>query len=193
MLLKAINLSKSFETNCLFDQLSFTLNEHEILAVVGPSGIGKSTLIRCLCQLESLTSGQIIKEAPIGLVFQDFQLFPHLTVLENLTLAAKYHGISQAEQKALDLLTYFHIADKADAHINTLSGGQKQRIAIARALMLDPKILCFDEPTSALDAQTSQQVVSIIRQLQTDGLGIIIVSHDQAFIQQLTDKIIRFQ
>ena len=190
MLLKALNITKQFDDNLLFQNLSFTINESEVLVIKGPSGVGKSTLIRCLCGIEKLTAGKIECDHPIGLVFQDFQLFPHLTVTQNLTLAAKYHKLSNVDQKAKELLDYFGLANKAQQHINILSGGEKQRIAIARALMLDPKILCFDEPTSALDQQAIKQVITVIKKLQDDRLGIIVVSHDQNFINDVTKNII---
>lgn len=193
MLLKANNITKKFGDNVLFEELSFSIDEREVIAIQGPSGVGKSTLIRCLCGLEKLTSGNIECDKSIGLVFQDFQLFPHLTVLENLTLAANYHKLSNVDQRANNLLEYFGLTNKAQQHINILSGGEKQRIAIARALMLDPKILCFDEPTSALDQIAAKQVIDVIRKLQNDKLGIIVVSHDQKFIKELTNTIINLK
>jgi len=190
MLLKAENISKQFNDNLLFQNLSFTINEGEVLAIEGPSGVGKSTLIRCLCGLERLTTGKIACDFPIGLVFQDFQLFPHLTVWQNLTLVANFHKIPNVEQRANELLCYFNLINKAQQHINILSGGEKQRIAIARALMLNPKILCFDEPTSALDKTATKQVIDVIQKLQNDQLGIIVVSHDQELIKSITNKVI---
>lgn len=185
MLITAINLSKRFSDNLLFKDLSFTLDKGQLLKITGPSGVGKSTLLRCLCDLEPLTDGKLEINGAISMVFQDFQLFPHLSVFENLTLAAKYHRINDYEERATNLLAQFGLSEKKDFRINHLSGGQKQRVAIARALMLDPQILCFDEPTSALDATATSQVATTIESLKNDGLAIIVVSHDQLFIDQL--------
>lgn len=185
MLITAINLCKRFSDNLLFKDLSFTLDKGQLLKITGPSGVGKSTLLRCLCDLEPLTDGRLEINGAISMVFQDFQLFPHLSVFENLTLAAKYHRINDYEERATNLLAQFGLSEKKDFRINHLSGGQKQRVAIARALMLDPQILCFDEPTSALDATATSQVATTIESLKNDGLAIIVVSHDQLFIDQL--------
>ncbi len=185
MLITAINLSKRFSDNLLFKDLSFTLDKGQLLKITGPSGVGKSTLLRCLCDLEPLTDGRLEINGAISMVFQDFQLFPHLSVFENLTLAAKYHRINDYEERATNLLAQLGLSEKKDFRINHLSGGQKQRVAIARALMLDPQILCFDEPTSALDATATSQVATTIESLKNDGLAIIVVSHDQLFIDQL--------
>lgn len=185
MLITAINLNKRFSDNLLFKDLSFTLDKGQLLKITGPSGVGKSTLLRCLCDLEPLTDGKLEINGAISMVFQDFQLFPHLSVFENLTLAAKYHRINDYEERAVNLLAQFGLSEKKDFRINHLSGGQKQRVAIARALMLDPQILCFDEPTSALDATATSQVATTIESLKNDGLAIIVVSHDQLFIDQL--------
>ena len=188
MLIQAKNLYKRFGDDLLFKDLSFELDQYEILKIIGPSGVGKSTLIRCLCNLEPLTGGEIMINGSIAMVFQDFQLFSHLSVYENITLAPKYHHMQDIDKRALQLLAELELADKKDARISRLSGGQKQRVAIARALMLNPNILCFDEPTSALDIKATKNVAQTISKLKEKGLGIIVVTHDQDFIRQLDGK-----
>lgn len=188
MLIQAKNLYKRFGDDLLFKDLNFELDQYELLKIIGPSGVGKSTLIRCLCKLEPLTGGELVINGSIAMVFQDFQLFPHLSVYENLTLAPKHHHMSNIDERAIQLLAELDLFDKKDARITRLSGGQKQRVAIARALMLNPNILCFDEPTSALDLKATKNVAQTITKLKEKGLGIIVVTHDQDFIRQLEGK-----
>lgn len=211
------NLCKAFGNNQVLKNLNLTINENEIVVLMGLSGSGKTTLLRCLCDLEQADSGTIqingkylLKEEngkavyaskedklsicrDIGLVFQNYQLFPHRNVLQNLTDAPLYHklmGKEEAQTKARELLARLQIQDKEKAYPNTLSGGQKQRVAIARACMLQPSILCFDEPTSALDVDSIASVTSIIKDLAKD-MAILIITHDEGFAHQVGTRVIK--
>lgn len=211
------NLCKSFGNNQVLRNLNLDVDEKEIVVLMGLSGSGKTTLLRCLCDLEEADSGTIcingkylLKEEQgrfqyadkaekqricrdIGLVFQNYQLFPHRTVLQNLIDAPLYHKLMSKEEaitKAKQLLTRLQIQDKEKAYPNTLSGGQKQRVAIARACMLQPSVLCFDEPTSALDIESIASVTSIIKDLSED-MAILIITHDEGFSQRVGTRIIK--
>ena len=211
------NLCKSFKDNKVLNNVSLDIDDQEIVVLMGLSGSGKTTLLRCLCDLETADSGEIIingtyllkeengksiyadKETKkklrkeVGMVFQNYQLFPHRTVLQNLIDAPIYHKLMTKEEvkkKAEELLEFLQIKDKASAYPSTLSGGQKQRVAIARACMLQPSLLCFDEPTSALDAESISLVTSIIQNLSKE-MAILIITHDETFAKAVGTRIIR--
>ncbi|TFZ41687.1 amino acid ABC transporter ATP-binding protein [Soehngenia longivitae] len=204
------NISKSFGKIKVFDHLSFEVDAGSILCVEGKSGEGKTTLLRCLNKLEQVDEGSIfidgenilqLKDArkigsKIGLVFQNYNLFPHLTVMENLTITPNYLKIMNKEDvnlKAKKILKSLEIEDKENMYPYQLSGGQKQRVAIARACMLNPAVLCFDEPTSALDEDTSQKISSIIKNLANQGMAIIVVTHDIKFSRDISDLILKLE
>lgn len=213
------NLCKSFQDNEVLKDLNLCVDDHEIVVLMGLSGSGKTTLLRCLCDLETADRGTMIingkyllkeengvavyankeeKQAirmDIGLVFQNYQLFPHRSVLQNLIDAPLYHkqlSKEDAIKKAEELLSKLQIGDKKHAYPNTLSGGQKQRVAIARACMLQPSILCFDEPTSALDIESIASVTSIIKDLSND-MAILIITHDEGFALNVGTRVIRIK
>lgn len=202
------NLQKSFGSLEVLKDISLDVSEGEVVVVLGPSGSGKSTLLRCLNQLETATSGQIIIEGQditdkhtninkvrenIGMVFQHFNLFNHLTVLKNMTLAPVHlKTLSKAEAKdnAMRLLERVGLADKAEAYPSQLSGGQKQRVAIARALEMNPNILLFDEPTSALDPEMVGEVLAVMKELARDGMTMIVVTHEIGFAREVASRVI---
>lgn len=208
----AENCAKTFGAAPVFENVSLRVDPGEIVCLMGPSGAGKTTLLRCLCGLELPEKGTISLsgtvlcqdgrwQSPvqyrqkIGLMFQNWNLFPHWTVLQNLIKAPvhqKRMSAAEAEKKARRLLEQLNLAEKADAYPNSLSGGQKQRAAIARACMLAPEILCFDEPTSALDEQSALEVTRIIQSLANqDGLGILVVTHDEQFARRTGTRLVR--
>lgn len=204
-MLSLINIQKNFAGKQIFDNFNLTIEEGQTLSLVGPSGGGKTTLLRMLAGLEPIDAGEISyrgqsvdlthleRENLLGLVFQDFQLFPHLTVLSNLTLSPiKTLGLSRdiAEQKAMDLLGQLGLAEHQRAYPHSLSGGQKQRVALARAMMIEPKIIGYDEPTSALDPQLRQEVENLILANRSLGMTQIVVTHDMAFAEAISDRII---
>ena len=211
--LRVENLKKSFGDNEVLHGISFSLAKGDVLSVIGPSGGGKSTLLRCVVNLERVTSGTIrigedclVREgayAPppvqrriclrIGLVFQNFNLFPHFSVLRNLTEAQRVvlgRSREQAAAHAMDLLDKMGLAAKADAYPCELSGGQQQRVAIARALALDPEILFFDEPTSALDPELTGEVLKVIRGLAEEKMTMVVVTHEMAFARDVSDRVL---
>lgn len=217
MVLLVENLSKSFGNNEVFHDISFSVNIGEIVCIRGKSGEGKTTLLRCLTSLETADKGSIkinnmylckednnnIKYAQknelqairqeIGLVFQNFNLFPHMNVMENLMeapLFLKNDTRENIKSRAEELLKSLELEGKEDSYPFQLSGGQQQRVAIARACMLNPSVLCFDEPTSALDDQTRGQISKIIKYLSSEGIAIIIVTHDNAFADEIAHRII---
>lgn len=205
--LKAI--SKYYGRRLILDQLDLTVNDGEVLAIVGPSGAGKTTLLRCISGLERIDSGQILldgqafdpfdnqdKDSVIGVVFQDFQLFPNLSVLDNITLApmlALKQTKEAAEKQARALLERLALTGKETLYPYQLSGGQKQRVALARALAMKPKILCYDEPTSALDPDLRQEVEKLILGLKADGMTQIVVTHDLEFAENIADAVKRVE
>ena len=196
-------LSKSFKDNKVLNSIDFTVSENEIVCLMGPSGIGKSTFLNCITNLIKPDEGSItINNIPntakeyqkqIGLVFQNYNLFANKTVLENCTLALKYDKIASPETKAMEALEKLKIADKKDEYPSHLSGGQRQRAAIARAIVLKPTILCFDEPTSALDKNSITDVTNIIKELSKEKMGILIVTHDEGFAKDVATRIVDFK
>lgn len=207
------NLSKTFKEQRVINDYNLTIDQNEIVVLVGRSGSGKTTFLRMINNLETADQGTIringdilsedgnyvAKEKQknyqnrIGMVFQNYELFPNLSVLENLIeapLAQKIDTKKNLVEKAMDLLTSMEIADKADAMPSTLSGGQAQRVAIARAMMLNPDILCFDEPTSALDSQTAEGIGRLIQEIASRGTGILIVTHDKEFADKYATRVI---
>ncbi len=188
--------------------VSTSIAAGEVVVVIGPSGSGKSTFLRCLNQLESATAGQIFIDgidildpktninkvrAEVGMVFQSFNLFPHKTVLENITLAqivVRKRSKAQAVEKAMQLLEKVGIKDKAAVYPDQLSGGQQQRVAIARALAMDPKVMLFDEPTSALDPEMIGEVLDVMKRLAQDGMTMVVVTHEMGFAREVADRVI---
>ncbi|UED74870.1 amino acid ABC transporter ATP-binding protein [Brevibacillus sp. DP1.3A] len=202
------NLKKSFGSLEVLKDISTTIKEREVVCVIGPSGSGKSTFLRCLNQLEEVTSGKITIEGVevtspkvdinklrerVGMVFQRFNLFPHLTVLENIMLAPKHVKSSerqQNEQKAIQLLKKVDLSDKRDVYPDRLSGGQQQRVAITRALAMDPHIMLFDEPTSALDPEMVGEVLQVMKDLAKEGMTMVVVTHEMGFAREVADRVI---
>ncbi|MFH5837393.1 ATP-binding cassette domain-containing protein [Proteiniclasticum sp. C24MP] len=196
---RAENISKSYGDLKVLENMNFQVEKNEVLAIVGPSGVGKSTLLKCIVQLEKQDSGDFyINEVKvdeknrirIGLVFQSSSLFQHLNVMDNLLIAVNYHKLyeeKEAVKKAEAYLMEFGLSDKKSAYPSELSGGQKQRIAIIRALLLRPLVLCFDEPTSSLDSENKTLLIDIIRKIKKDQ-AVIVVSHDEDFIERVADK-----
>ncbi|WP_282020545.1 amino acid ABC transporter ATP-binding protein [Planomicrobium okeanokoites] len=202
------NLYKKFGSNLVLNDISATIKQGEVVSIIGPSGSGKSTFLRCLNLLETPTSGTILingtdltakgadlhkSRQQIGMVFQHFHLFPHLTVLENLTYAPiKVKGLkrSDANDKARLLLAKVGLSDKAAAYPSSLSGGQKQRVAIARALAMEPALLLFDEPTSALDPEMVKEVLDVMKDLAKSGMTMVVVTHEMGFAREVADRVI---
>ena len=207
-MIKVENLSKNFQGMEVLKDVSITINKGDVVCVIGPSGSGKSTFLRCLNMLEKPTSGKIIFDgedlaAPkanlnlhrqkMGMVFQQFNLFPHMTVLENLTCAPmmlKKVPKEEAEAKALDLLGRVRLADRANSYPNKLSGGQKQRVAIVRALCMDPDVMLFDEPTSALDPEMVGEVLDVMKTLAKKGLTMVVVTHEMGFAREVSNRVL---
>lgn len=202
------DLHKSFGDHEVLKGIDLEIKKGEILVIIGPSGSGKSTILRCMNLLETPTSGDIIFEGKslvdkntnidevrqnIGMVFQHFNLFPHKTILENVTLAPitlKKMSKEEAEKKAETLLKRVGLYDKKDTYPAQLSGGQKQRIAIARALAMEPDMMLFDEPTSALDPEMVKEVLEVIKELAQDGMTMAIVTHEMGFAKEVADRVI---
>ena len=207
-LIEVKDLHKSFGSLEVLKGINVTVGEGEVVTVIGPSGSGKSTFLRCLNKLEEPTSGTIIFEgvdltAPstkidevrqrIGMVFQHFNLFPHMTAAENIRLAPvelKRASKSEAQAQAVALLERVQLADKVDTRPAKLSGGQKQRVAIARALAMKPDVMLFDEATSALDPEMVGEVLAVIRQLATEGMTMVIVTHEMGFAREVSDRVL---
>ncbi|SDN37837.1 polar amino acid transport system ATP-binding protein [Fictibacillus solisalsi] len=202
------NLKKSFGDLEVLKDINSEIKEQEVVCVIGPSGSGKSTFLRCLNKLEDITGGEVIVNGynlvdpkvninlvrqDVGMVFQQFNLFPHKSVLENVTLGPiKVRGMApaQAKEKALELLAKVGLKDKASSYPGQLSGGQKQRVAIARALAMDPKIMLFDEPTSALDPEMVGEVLEVMKQLAKEGMTMVVVTHEMGFAREVGDRVI---
>ena len=207
-MIRVSNLHKSFGKNDVLKGIDEHIEKGEVVVVIGPSGSGKSTFLRCLNLLEEPTSGKIIFEdnditdkkvdinkirEKMGMVFQQFNLFPHKTVLENLKIAPiKVKGLSkaEAEKKAMELLERVGLSNKATAYPSSLSGGQKQRIAIARALAMEPDVMLFDEPTSALDPEMVGEVLNVMKDLAKEGMTMVVVTHEMGFAREVGDRIL---
>ncbi|ARN90537.1 amino acid ABC transporter ATP-binding protein [Levilactobacillus brevis] len=201
------DLHKSFGQNEILKGLTLDVQEQEVLCLIGPSGLGKSTFLRCLNGLESVTSGTVMVNGQrvgdphvnlnhirenIGMVFQHFNLFPHLSVLQNVTLGpVQLNGLSRADAdaRAKKLLAQVGLADKAAAMPHALSGGQQQRVAIARALAMEPEIMLFDEPTSALDPEMVGDVLAVMQQLAESGMTMVVVTHEMGFAKNVADRV----
>ena len=208
VLIETKGLQKSFDDNHVLKGVDLQIHQGEALAIIGPSGGGKSTFLRCLNLLEEPDGGDVIFEGQkinqkgtdvdkyrqkMGMVFQHFNVFPHMTVKENITLAPvllKKKTPAEADQKALYLLDRIGLLDKKDEYPRKLSGGQKQRLAIVRALAMEPDVMLFDEPTSALDPEMVGEVLSVIRTLVKDGMTTVIVTHEMGFAREVSDRII---
>lgn len=211
-IIEVINLKKQFGNNLILDDINFTINKGEAVSLIGPSGSGKSTILRCIADLETLSGGKILIEGhnlqdkgidrkikkelllKTGMIFQNFNLFPHMTVKDNIVKTlriVKKTAVKKAEEIAEKVLETVGLADKKDNFPNELSGGQKQRVAIARGLALEPDILLFDEPTSALDPELVKEVLDIIRKLKKERkMTMLIVSHEMKFVREISDEVI---
>ena len=192
-LLEIENLKKSFEDLDVLHDISLGVEEGEVVAIIGPSGSGKSTLLRCCTGLEQADSGTIHYEGSYGLVFQNFNLFPHYSVLKNIMdapISVQKQSKKEAEKEARRLLEKMGLGDKADAYPCQLSGGQQQRVAIARALALKPSILFFDEPTSALDPELTGEILKVIRELAEEKMTMVIVTQEMSFARDVADRVI---
>lgn len=201
-------LKKQFGSNEVLKSIDLTVQQGEVVCIIGPSGSGKSTLLRCLNRLEDINGGKVLinnqditdksvdinkVRENVGMVFQHFNLFPHLTVLKNITLAPVELGKmsqTEAEAVALNLLESVGLSDKAQAYPKSLSGGQKQRVAIARALAMQPDILLFDEPTSALDPEMVGDVLEVMQKLAREGMTMVVVTHEMGFAREVADRVI---
>ena len=202
------NLCKSFGKNLVLNQINCEIEEGEKLVVVGPSGSGKSTFLRCLNLLEKPTSGEIwfegtqinskkcdvdLHRRKMGMVFQQFNLFPHMTVLQNIAMAPVYHGVqtpAQAEEAAMALLGRVGLTDKAQVYPGQLSGGQKQRIAIVRSLAMKPDVMLFDEPTSSLDPEMVGEVLEVMKELAHEGMTMVVVTHEMGFAREVGTRVV---
>ena len=210
-MIRAINVNKFFYTNVVLQALkdvSMTIAPGEVVVIIGPSGSGKSTFLRCLNRLEYADSGEIYIDnenildpnceinhirAEVGMVFQSFNLFPHLTVLDNVTMAqrtVRKRKRVDAKDRAMELLEKVDIAEKFDAYPDELSGGQQQRVAIARSLAMDPLIMLFDEPTSALDPEMVGEVLEVMKGLAKDGMTMAVVTHEMGFAREVADRVV---
>ncbi len=219
-LIKTVDLCKSFGESLVLDHISASIYEGEKVVIIGPSGSGKSTFLRCLNMLETPTEGSVFFEGEelthasnldghrkkMGMVFQHFNLFPHLTVLKNITLAAvdarlhanrkqkaklsKKQIVAEENEKAMTLLRRIGLENKANAYPATLSGGQKQRVAIVRSLAMDPKVMLFDEPTSALDPEMVGEVLSLMKELADEGMTMIVVTHEMRFARNVSTRVL---
>jgi glutamine transport system ATP-binding protein len=206
--IKVSGLKKSFGDNEVLKGIDLEIAQGEVVCIIGPSGSGKSTMLRCLNRLEDVTGGEILVDGEsitdpkadvdairrhMGMVFQQFNLFPHMSVLENLTWAPvqlKLKTPEEAKEKALKLLERVGLSEKADAMPRSLSGGQQQRVAIARALCMDPDIMLFDEPTSALDPEMVCEVLDVMRELAAEGMTMVCVTHEMGFAHDVADRVI---
>jgi glutamine transport system ATP-binding protein len=202
------NLKKTFGTNEVLKDINVTIKPQEVVVVIGPSGSGKSTFLRCINMLETITGGNVFIEGmditdkktdinkireEVGMVFQQFNLFPHKTVIENIMLAplkVRKMPAEKAREKGLVLLRKVGLEDKANAYPDSLSGGQKQRVAIARALAMEPKVMLFDEPTSALDPEMVGEVLEVMKQLAKEGMTMVVVTHEMGFAKEVGDRVL---
>lgn len=207
-MIKVQNLNKSFNKNVVLKDINLEVNKGEVVAIIGPSGSGKSTLLRCMNLLETPSNGKVIFEGKelthkninlnelrqkMGMVFQNFNLFPHKTVLENVILAPKLLknvDLKKLEIEGKALLKKVGLEEKANAYPSQLSGGQKQRVAIARALAMHPDVILFDEPTSALDPEVVYEVLKVMKDLAKEGMTMVVVTHEMGFVKDVGDKVI---
>ncbi|MEH7235085.1 amino acid ABC transporter ATP-binding protein [Bacillus sp. JJ1562] len=207
-MIKVDNIKKSFGKNMVLKGISVDIKPQEVVVVIGPSGSGKSTFLRCINLLETINEGHVyIKgiditdkktninqiRTDVGMVFQQFNLFPHKTVMENIMLSplkVKKFSKEKAYNKGMELLKKVGLAEKADAYPDSLSGGQKQRVAIARALAMEPKIMLFDEPTSALDPEMVGEVLEVMKQLAREGMTMVVVTHEMGFAREVGDRVL---
>ncbi|PNZ70893.1 amino acid ABC transporter ATP-binding protein [Staphylococcus croceilyticus] len=207
-MIKVQNLNKSFGKNEVLKDINLEINKGEVVAIIGPSGSGKSTLLRCMNLLETPTNGKVIFEGneltqkstkldtlrqKMGMVFQNFNLFPHKTVLENVILAPKLlkkNDMENLKKEGKALLKKVGLEEKADVYPAQLSGGQKQRVAIARALAMHPDVILFDEPTSALDPEVVYEVLKVMKELAKEGMTMVVVTHEMGFAKDVSDKVI---
>ncbi len=208
-MIEAKNITKKFKDLTVFEDISVTVKKAEVLVIIGPSGSGKSTFLRCLNHLEAIDEGKIIIEnselntkdkkalrdtvIKMGMVFQGFNLFPHMTVLQNVMegpLTVKKEDKKEVQERALKLLKKVGLQDKVDAYPSKLSGGQKQRVAIARALAMNPDIMLFDEPTSALDPELVGEVLNVMKELAAEGMTMVVVTHEMGFAKEVADRVI---
>ena len=187
------NITKEYAGLKALKGVDFSIKKGEIVAIIGPSGSGKSTLLRCVNGLNQMTSGEIKLQGTTGMVFQHFNLFPHMTCLENITYApmkVKKENKASAEAKAKDLLKMVNLESKADVYPAQISGGQKQRVAIARALAMEPDLMLFDEPTSALDPEITGEVLQVMKKLADDHMTMMVVTHEMGFAKEVADRVI---
>ncbi|WP_010677894.1 amino acid ABC transporter ATP-binding protein [Bacillus timonensis] len=207
-MIKVENIKKSFGKNEVLKGISVNIRPQEVVVVIGPSGSGKSTFLRCINLLEPIDEGHVYIEdvditdkktninqirTDVGMVFQQFNLFPHKTVMENITLSpmkVKKVSSENAYNKGMELLKKVGLAEKADAYPDSLSGGQKQRVAIARALAMEPRIMLFDEPTSALDPEMVGEVLEVMKQLAREGMTMVVVTHEMGFAREVGDRVL---
>lgn len=193
-ILEIKNLTKKYGSQTILDGIDLSIDKGEVVVVVGPSGCGKSTLLRCINSLEDIDAGEIIHDGhKIGMVFQSYELFPHLSVLDNITLApikVQKRDKAEVKKQALELLKRVGLLDKADSYPRQLSGGQKQRVAIVRALCVEPQILLFDEVTAALDPEMVREVLDVMLDLAKQGRTMIIVTHEMQFAKAVADRVI---
>ena len=207
-MIKVVNLQKSFKGTEVLKGMNVEINKGDVVCVIGPSGAGKSTFLRCLNMLEKPTGGHIIFEdddlmdrhvnldvhrQKMGMVFQQFNLFPHMTVLENMTCAPvmlKKKTKEEAEKKAMELLGRIGLADRAGSYPRQLSGGQKQRVAIVRALCMEPDVMLFDEPTSALDPEMVGEVLDVMKKLAAEGMTMVVVTHEMGFAREVSNRVL---
>jgi len=208
MIIEVSDLHKSFGENEVLTGIDLSVSDGEVVCVIGPSGSGKSTLLRCLNRLEDITGGDVVVDghrlsdrniriddvrAEIGMVFQQFNLFPHKSVIENIMLApmmVRQLGKEQARERGRALLAKVGLAEKENEYPSRLSGGQQQRVAIARALAMEPKIMLFDEPTSALDPELVGEVLAVMKQLALEGMTMVVVTHEMGFAREVGDRVI---
>jgi len=208
MIIEVSDLHKSFGDNEVLTGIDLSVSDGEVVCVIGPSGSGKSTLLRCLNRLEEITGGDVVVDghrltdreiriddvrAEIGMVFQQFNLFPHKSVIENIMLApmmVRQLGKEQARERGRALLAKVGLAEKENEYPSRLSGGQQQRVAIARALAMEPKIMLFDEPTSALDPELVGEVLAVMKQLALEGMTMVVVTHEMGFAREVGDRVI---
>ncbi len=193
IVLEMKDIVKMYGNLCAVDHVNFSMRKGEIVAVIGPSGSGKSTLLRCINGLNKVTSGEIILSGETGMVFQHFNLFPHMTCIDNITYApikVKKIDREEARKKAEELLKMVGLETKADVYPAHLSGGQKQRVAIARALAMDPELMLFDEPTSALDPENTGEVLNVMKKLAENHTTMIVVTHEMGFAKEVADRVL---